>query len=63
MIDVAATGKRIRRLAPEPTKCPDSGGKGEIGETVRVGARKGRPTDDQQAALCLTCLGTGQAPD
>ncbi|MEU9920795.1 hypothetical protein AB0H51_05665 [Streptomyces griseoluteus] len=45
------------------TACPDCSGNGEITETVRVGARKGRVTDDRQAALCLTCLGTGEAPD
>ncbi|MFI1762421.1 hypothetical protein ACH41H_10290 [Streptomyces sp. NPDC020800] len=48
---------------PAPAKCPDCDGKGETAETVRVGARKGRATDDRQAALCLTCLGTGQPPD
>ncbi|MFI8238359.1 hypothetical protein ACIF83_14010 [Streptomyces sp. NPDC085866] len=60
---MATTGKRARRTAPEPAPCPDCDGKGEITETVRVGARKGRATDDRQSALCLTCLGTGQAPD
>ncbi|MEV6992319.1 hypothetical protein AB0N87_24350 [Streptomyces sp. NPDC093228] len=44
---------------PKSTRCPDCDGKGETTETVRVGARKGRATDDRQAALCLTCLGTG----
>ncbi|WP_328298443.1 hypothetical protein OG389_11870 [Streptomyces sp. NBC_00435] len=41
---------------------PDCGGKGETAETVRVGTRKTRETADRQAALCLTCFGTGQAP-
>ncbi|MGC0330617.1 DnaJ-class molecular chaperone [Streptomyces sp. SAI-170] len=59
---MATTGKRTRRPAPTPPKCPDCDGKGETAETVRVGARKGRPTDDRQAALCLTCLGSGEAP-
>ncbi|GGN66855.1 hypothetical protein GCM10011579_038710 [Streptomyces albiflavescens] len=62
-----ATAKKpvTRRAAPvaEPAKCPDCKGTGEITETVRVGARKGRATTDQQAALCLTCLGAGQALD
>jgi DnaJ-class molecular chaperone len=44
-------------------KCPDCDGKGETTETVRVGARKRRETDDRQSALCLTCFGTGHAPD
>ncbi|MEU1041441.1 hypothetical protein [Streptomyces sp. NPDC005907] len=48
---------------PRVRKCPDCQGKGEIAETVRVGARKGRATADQQAALCLTCFGTGEATD
>ncbi|MFE6551126.1 hypothetical protein ACFVHS_22385 [Streptomyces sp. NPDC057746] len=46
---------------PKPARCPDCDGRGETAETVRVGARKGRATDDRQAALCLTCLGTGEA--
>ncbi|MFI1564566.1 hypothetical protein ACH4ZX_16190 [Streptomyces sp. NPDC020490] len=51
-----------KKTQPKPVTCPDCGGKGEIAETVRVGARKGRATEDRQAALCLTCLGTGDAP-
>ncbi|MFD7602644.1 hypothetical protein ACFWAN_19280 [Streptomyces mirabilis] len=48
---------------PRVKKCSDCKGSGEIAETVRVGARKGRATGDQQAALCLTCFGTGEATD
>lgn len=48
---------------PEPVKCPDCDGHGEITEAVKVGTRKGRLTDDHQTGLCLTCLGTGQATD
>ncbi|GAB2827492.1 hypothetical protein GCM10027073_65590 [Streptomyces chlorus] len=48
---------------PEPAKCPDCDGRGETAETVRVGARKGRATDNHQTALCLTCWGTGHAAD
>ncbi|GGM10601.1 hypothetical protein GCM10010129_63230 [Streptomyces fumigatiscleroticus] len=51
-----------RTAKPKLPKCPDCAGKGEITETVRVGARKGRATGDKQAALCLTCWGTGDAP-
>lgn len=48
---------------PRAKNCPDCKGLGEITETVRVGcARKSRETDDRQAALCLTCFGTGNAP-
>ncbi|MGV9403245.1 hypothetical protein [Streptomyces sp. NPDC003667] len=54
-----AARKTTRR---KPSKCSDCAGRGQIAETVRVGARKCRATDDQQAALCLTCLGTGEAP-
>ncbi|MGV9882473.1 hypothetical protein [Streptomyces sp. NPDC003006] len=54
--------KRTTARKPIPPKCPDCKGKGEITETVRVGARKGRATADQQAALCLTCWGSGEAP-
>ncbi|GAB1335957.1 hypothetical protein ACE1SV_25470 [Streptomyces sp. E-15] len=54
-----AARKTTRRTPP---KCSDCAGKGEVAETVRVGARKGRATEDRQAALCLTCLGTGEAP-
>ncbi|MFF3462134.1 hypothetical protein [Streptomyces sp. NPDC002619] len=50
-----------KNAKPKPPCCPDCNGKGEIAETVRVGARKGRVTSDRQAALCLTCLGTGEA--
>ncbi|MEU5092400.1 hypothetical protein [Streptomyces sp. NPDC021356] len=51
-----------KKVLPKPVSCPDCDGKGETSETVRVGARKGRVTDNRQAALCLTCLGTGEAP-
>ncbi|MEU7164275.1 hypothetical protein AB0A70_06470 [Streptomyces morookaense] len=44
-------------------KCPSCKGTGEITESVRVGrARKGQETADRQTALCLACLGSGQAP-
>ncbi|MFG3096973.1 hypothetical protein [Streptomyces sp. NPDC048202] len=52
-----------KKTPPKPAACPDCSGNGDITETVRVGARKGRPTEDRQAAFCLTCLGTGEAPD
>ncbi|MYS40080.1 hypothetical protein GTY23_02205 [Streptomyces sp. SID5998] len=50
-----------KKATPKPVPCPDCDGKGETSETVRVGARKGRATDDRQGALCLACLGTGEA--
>ncbi|MFH8988547.1 hypothetical protein [Streptomyces sp. NPDC017940] len=57
------TRRKTTPAKPEPATCPDCDGKGEIRETVHVGARKGRATDDHQTALCLTCWGTGQTPD
>ncbi|MFR0356920.1 hypothetical protein [Streptomyces sediminimaris] len=59
---MTAAKKPATRRTPRPRKCPDCKGAGEITETVRVGARKGRATEDQQAALCLACWGTGSAP-
>lgn len=56
------TARRKTTSKPEPAKCPDCDGKGEITETVQVGGRKKRLTDDQQAALCVTCWGSGEAP-
>ncbi|MFF4958066.1 hypothetical protein ACFY2Z_13430 [Streptomyces sp. NPDC001222] len=47
---------------PEPVKCPDCDGNGEITQAVRVGARKSRITGDHQTGLCLACWGTGEAP-
>ncbi|SNS79258.1 hypothetical protein [Actinacidiphila glaucinigra] len=57
-----AARKTSRPAKTAPPKCPDCQGDGETTETVRVGARKGRETGDRQAALCLTCFGTGTAP-
>ncbi|OMI89033.1 hypothetical protein BSZ07_13210 [Streptomyces sp. M1013] len=57
------TRRKTRPATPELANCPDCDGTGEIRETVRVGARKGRATDDCQTALCLTCWGTGASPD
>ncbi|MFF7352930.1 hypothetical protein ACFZA1_09840 [Streptomyces filipinensis] len=53
--------KPAARRKPRPKQCPDCNGTGEITETVRVGARKGRATDDRQTGLCLTCWGSGEA--
>ncbi|MER6146559.1 hypothetical protein [Streptomyces hirsutus] len=58
-----STRRKITAPEPAPATCPDCQGTGEIRETVRVGARKGRATDDHQTALCLTCWGTGHAAD
>ncbi|WNB97787.1 MULTISPECIES: hypothetical protein [Streptomyces] len=53
--------KPAARRKPRPKPCPDCNGTGEITETVRVGARKGRATDNRQTGLCLTCWGSGEA--
>lgn len=58
----AAKKPAPRRRKPATQKCPDCQGKGETAEVVRVGARKGRTTADQQTALCTTCWGSGDAP-
>ncbi|MFJ9903884.1 hypothetical protein ACIRVK_13430 [Streptomyces sp. NPDC101152] len=57
-----STRRKTAPAKPQPAKCPDCDGNGEITEVVRVGARKGRATDDRQAGLCLTCWGSGEAP-
>ncbi|MDQ1037681.1 DnaJ-class molecular chaperone [Streptomyces sp. V3I8] len=54
--------RRTTKPKPAPVTCPDCKGAGEITETVRVGARKGRATGHRQAAMCLTCWGSGVAP-
>ncbi|MDX2598004.1 hypothetical protein PV343_37995 [Streptomyces sp. WI03-4A] len=55
---------RRKTTAPKPaTKpCPDCQG-GQTSESFQVGGRRKRVSDDRQQALCLTCLGTGHAPD
>ena len=53
---------RRKTAPPKPAKCPDCDGNGEITEAVKVGARKGRITNDRQTAVCLTCWGSGEAP-
>ncbi|MEU6252236.1 hypothetical protein [Streptomyces sp. NPDC047043] len=57
-----AARRKTAAPKPEPAKCPDCDGHGEIAEAVKVGTRKGRITDHRQAGLCLTCLGSGEAP-
>ncbi|MFE6893920.1 hypothetical protein [Streptomyces sp. NPDC057694] len=53
---------RTEKPAPAPpsTACPTCKGSGEVARTVRVG-RKHRVVG-QQSGLCLTCLGSGEAP-
>ncbi|MGW3140268.1 hypothetical protein [Streptomyces sp. NPDC001139] len=58
-----ATRRKTASVEPQPAKCPDCDGRGEITEAVKVGARKGRVTDDRQTGLCLTCWGTGVDPN
>ncbi|MBY8886830.1 hypothetical protein K7472_18440 [Streptomyces sp. PTM05] len=51
--------RRVRK--PKPVPCPDCQA-GQVLEPFQVGGRKKRTSDDRQGALCLTCLGTGEAP-
>jgi DnaJ-class molecular chaperone len=44
---------------PEPAKCPTCKGSGEGSRTVHVGRK--RRAVGEQAGLCLTCLGSGEA--
>ncbi|MFJ8073122.1 hypothetical protein ACIQ7Q_04020 [Streptomyces sp. NPDC096176] len=54
------TGRRTAAKKPPP--CPDCKKAGQVSEAFKVGSRTKRDSDDRQEALCLTCLGTGQAP-
>ncbi|MFI9026530.1 hypothetical protein [Streptomyces sp. NPDC053560] len=58
---MAASRRTTRSKAPK--KCTDCGGKGETSAAVRVGPRGKKTTDHQQAALCMTCWGSGTAPN
>ncbi|MFE9937966.1 hypothetical protein [Streptomyces hirsutus] len=55
-----ATRKSPRRK-PTPKPCPDCR-TGQTSESFQVGGRRKRISDDRQEALCLTCLGSGEAP-
>ncbi|WOX23354.1 hypothetical protein [Streptomyces solicathayae] len=44
----------------KPVPCPSCEGRGEVSHTVRVGRK--RRVVGEQSGLCLTCLGTGEAP-
>ncbi|WP_428953069.1 hypothetical protein [Streptomyces sp. cg35] len=45
---------------PAPAACPVCKGSGEVSVTVRVGRK--RRVAGQQTGMCLTCLGSGEAP-
>ncbi|MGW5275315.1 hypothetical protein ACWEQP_22620 [Streptomyces sp. NPDC004044] len=56
--------KRLRRTpAVKKKPCPDCKRAGQVSESFQVGSRKKRDSVDRQEALCLTCFGTGQAPE
>ncbi|MFF0061739.1 hypothetical protein ACFYRC_09345 [Streptomyces sp. NPDC005279] len=60
----AAKKTTSRRPAKkQPVPCPDCGDAGQVSESFQVGGRHKRQSTDRQEALCLTCFGTGQAPD
>ncbi|MEV6720804.1 hypothetical protein AB0M94_07765 [Streptomyces xanthochromogenes] len=50
-----------KKPAPTPAKCPACR-TGQVQESFQIGGRKKHTSDDRQEALCLTCLGTGEAP-
>ncbi|WP_285565001.1 hypothetical protein [Streptomyces sp. RTGN2] len=43
--------------------CPDCKRAGQVSETFQVGSRTKHESTDRQEALCLTCFGTGHAPE
>ncbi|MFE7244257.1 hypothetical protein [Streptomyces sp. NPDC057580] len=53
------------RTAPAVKKkpCPDCKRAGQVSESFQVGGRTKRDSADRQEALCLTCFGTGHAPE
>ncbi|MET7789820.1 hypothetical protein ABZS93_24890 [Streptomyces sp900116325] len=53
--------KRPRTARKKP--CPDCKRAGQVSESFQVGGRKKRDSADRQEALCLTCFGTGNAPE
>ncbi|MFE3182534.1 hypothetical protein ACFXKR_16950 [Streptomyces violascens] len=61
MTVTAAKKPTARRAAKKPTPCPDCQ-TGQVQESFQVGGRKKHTSADRQEALCLTCLGTGEAP-
>ncbi|MER5948263.1 hypothetical protein ABT127_19625 [Streptomyces sp. NPDC001904] len=52
----------VKKPAPAPpsTACPTCKGSGEVSRDIQVG-REHRVVG-QQSGLCLTCLGSGEAP-
>ncbi|MEU5968892.1 hypothetical protein [Streptomyces globisporus] len=55
------TTKPPKNAPPALAVCSPCDGSGMVSATVRVG-RKRRPVG-QQDGICLTCLGSGLAPD
>ncbi|GHB58770.1 hypothetical protein GCM10010331_53200 [Streptomyces xanthochromogenes] len=56
-----AAQKSTVKAQPQPFPCPDCRG-GQVLEPFQVGGRKKHVSNARQEALCLTCLGTGEAP-
>ncbi|MEV6649966.1 hypothetical protein [Streptomyces sp. NPDC051219] len=54
--------KSTSRRAAKPKPCPDCK-TGQVSESFQVGGRHKHQSTDRQEALCLTCFGTGQAPN
>ncbi|MFG2635297.1 hypothetical protein ACGFX8_15520 [Streptomyces sp. NPDC048362] len=57
-----AARRKTSTRQPAKKPCPDCQA-GQTSESFQVGGRRKRLSGDRQEALCLTCLGTGHAPD
>ncbi|NUK39263.1 hypothetical protein HRW12_37220 [Streptomyces lunaelactis] len=55
--------KSTSRRPAKKKACPDCKNAGQVSESFQVGGRRKRQSTDRQEALCLTCFGTGHAPD
>ncbi|AZQ72708.1 hypothetical protein EKH77_17095 [Streptomyces luteoverticillatus] len=60
MIDVATRKSSRGKTTKKP--CPVCS-EGRVSETFKVGGRKKLDSPDRQEALCLTCMGSGEATD
>lgn len=60
MIDVATRKSPRGKATKKP--CPDCR-EGRVSETFKVGGRRKYDSSDRQEALCLTCMGSGEATD
>ncbi|MFI9307935.1 hypothetical protein [Streptomyces triculaminicus] len=54
--------RKTNHRTAKAKSCPDCA-EGQVSTTFKVGGRKKRESHDHQEALCLTCMGTGEAPE